>query len=222
MSILAIIPARKGSVGIKNKNMRLLKGKKLIKYTIEEAKKSKKIDKIYVSSDSNEILNYSKKQKVSVIKRPKEISTSSSKTFEAVLHLTNYLKNKYNYIPKLVLVLQPTSPLRKHHHIDEAIDKLIKNKKADSLVSCIRVPHNFTPQKIMKLKNNFLDFSKNIKRRQQSDKYFARNGAAIYIFRYSNVKNNLYGKKVIPYFMDKISSFDIDDFEDLKIIKKLI
>ena len=222
MSILAIIPARKGSLEVRNKNLRIINDKKLVQYTIEEAKKSKKISKIYVSSDSDQILRIAKKLKVSIIKRPKKISKSSSNTFEAVKHLINYLKKKFNYTPKIVVVLQPTSPLRKNFHIDSALNKFIKNKKADSLVSCIKVPHNFLPEKLMIFKNKFLKFSKKIKRRQDSANYFARNGAAIYMFRYPKVKNSMYGKKTIPYLMDKISSFDIDDNEDLKIVRKFL
>jgi len=222
MSILAVIPARGGSKGIKNKNLISLSGKKLIQYTIEEAKKSSKINKIFVSSDSKKILDFSKKFRVSTIQRPKKLSRDSSEVYDAIKHLLKYLKKKENYNPKIVIILQPTSPLRKFYHIDEAIKLLQRNLKADSLVSCIKVPHNFLPEKLMVLKNKFLKFSKKIKRRQVSNNYFARNGAAIYIFKYSQVKNSMYGKKTIPYLMDKISSFDVDEHEDLKILKKLL
>ena len=71
-------------------------------------------------------------------------------------------------------------------------------------------------------KKGFLTFKKKIIRRQETKSYLARNGAAIYIFNYDKVKSNLFGKNTIPFLMDKISSFDIDDHEDLNIIKKLI
>jgi CMP-N-acetylneuraminic acid synthetase len=79
MSILAVIPARGGSKGIKNKNLISLSGKKLIQYTIEEAKKSSKINKIFVSSDSKKILDFSKKFRVSTIQRPKKFSRSKAR-----------------------------------------------------------------------------------------------------------------------------------------------
>jgi len=223
MSVLAIIPARGGSKEIKNKNLISLKGKKLIQFTLEESIKSKIIDRIFVSSDSNKILKFAKKFGVSIIKRPRTISLDDSKTFDCVKHLLKYLKKIENYSPKFIIILQPTSPFRSHLHIDDALTKLIKNKKADSLVSCIKVPHHFTPQKLMLIKkNNFLEFDKRIIMRQKIKNYFARNGAAIYIFNYEKVKNNLFGKKVIPYIMDKKSSLDIDDLEDLNIAKELI
>jgi CMP-N-acetylneuraminic acid synthetase len=222
MSILAVIPARGGSKGIKNKNLISLNGKKLIQFTIEEAKKSSKINRIFVSSDSKKILDFSKKFRISTIKRPKKLSRDSSGVYDAIKHLLEYLKKKENYNPKIVIILQPTSPLRKAYHIDEAIKLCQRNTKADSLISCIKVPHNFLPEKLMTLRNRFLKFSKKIERRQETNNYFARNGAAIYIFKYPLVKNSMYGKKTIAYLMDKTSSFDIDDHEDLKIVKKLL
>jgi len=223
MSIIAIIPARGGSQAIKNKNLVNINGKKLIEYTIEAAKKSKKINKVVITSDSEKIIKFSNKLNVCSIKRPKNISRSNSKTFDAIKHALNILKRKKNYKPKYVVILQPTSPLRKFFHIDKALNKLIKNKEADSLVSCVNVPHNFTPKKLMiRNKKGFLIFKKKIIRRQETKLYLARNGAAIYIFNYNKVKNNLFGKNTIPFLMDKISSFDIDDHEDLNIAKKLI
>ena len=84
MFVLGIIPARGGSKGIKNKNLKKIKGKTLIEYTISEAKKSKLINDIYVSTDSNKIINIAKKKnKINFIKRPKELSKDHSKTIDA-------------------------------------------------------------------------------------------------------------------------------------------
>ena len=93
MSIIAIIPARGGSQAIKNKNLVKINGKKLIQYTIEAAKKSKKIDKVIVTSDSEKIIKFSNKLNVYSIKRPKNISRSNSKTFDAVKHALNICCN---------------------------------------------------------------------------------------------------------------------------------
>ena len=94
MSILAIIPARGGSLGLKNKNMYPLNGRPLLFYTLDAAKKAKLIDRIIVSSDSKKILNFSKQNLVEVIKRPKKISGSKSTTQEAIIHCLNFLKKK--------------------------------------------------------------------------------------------------------------------------------
>ena len=230
MSILAIIPARGGSVGLKNKNMYPLNGRPLLFYTIQAAKKTKLIDRIIVSSDSNKILNFSKKNFAEVIKRPKKISGSKSTTHQAIIHCLNYLKKNENYVPDIILILQPTSPLRNSKHISKAIKIFLKHKRATSLVSCTKVPHNFHPISLMKENNkgyliNFLRVRKKIFRRQDKDSLLARNGAGIYIIKNSHVNKFLFGGKIIKFLMNEESSVDIDSLEDIKkaeiILKKI-
>jgi CMP-N-acetylneuraminic acid synthetase len=227
MSILAIIPARGGSVGLKNKNMYPLNGKPLLFYTIQAAKKTKLLDRIVVSSDSNKILNFAKKKLVEVIKRPKNISDSKSTTHQAIIHCLNYLKKEENYIPYIILILQPTSPLRNSNHITNAIKIFLKDKQATSLVSCVKVPHNFHPASVMKENNrgyltNFLKEKKKIFRRQDKSPVFARNGASIYIIKNSHVKKFLFGGRIIKFLMDQDSSIDIDSLEDIKKAEKIL
>ena len=227
MSILAIIPARGGSVGLKNKNMYPLNGKPLLYYTLDAAKKTKLIDRVIVSSDSKKILNFSKKNLVEVIKRPKKISGSRSTTHEAVIHCLNFLKKNENYIPDIIIVLQPTSPLRNSKHINKAIEIFLKDKKATSLVSCVKVPHNFHPMSLMKESKggylvNFLKGKKFIFRRQDKGLLFARNGAAIYIVKYEHVNKFLFGGKIINFTMNEDDSIDIDSLADIKIAKKIL
>ena len=227
MSILAIIPARGGSLGLKNKNMYPLNGRPLLFYTLDAAKKAKLIDRIIVSSDSKKILNFSKQNLVEVIKRPKKISGSKSTTQEAIIHCLNFLKKNENYIPDIMIILQPTSPLRNSKHINKAIEIFLKDKKATSLVSCVKVPHNFHPMSLMKESNdgylvNFLKRKKFIYRRQDKDSLFARNGAAIYIVKYEHVSKFLFGGKVINFIMDENTSIDIDSLADIKKAKKIL
>jgi len=227
MSILAIIPARGGSLGLKNKNMYALNGRPLLSYTLDAAKNAKLIDRIIVSSDSKKILNFSKQNLVEVIKRPKKISCSKSTTQEAIIHSLNFLKKNENYIPDIIIILQPTSPLRNSKHINKAIKIFLKDKKATSLVSCVKVPHNFHPMSLMKENNdgylvNFLKRKKLIYRRQDKDSLFARNGAAIYIVKYEHVFKFLFGGKVINFIMDENASIDIDSLADIKKAKKIL
>ena len=227
MSILAIIPARGGSLGLKNKNMYPLNGRPLLFYTLDAAKNAKLIDRIVVSSDSKKILNFSKQNSVEVIKRPKKISGSKSTTQEAIIHCLNFLKKNENYIPDIIIILQPTSPLRNSKHINKAIEIFLKDKKATSLVSCVKVPHNFHPMSLMKENNdgylvNFLKRKKFIYRRQDKDSLFARNGAAIYIVKYEYVSKFLFGGKVINFIMDENTSIDIDSLADIKKAKKIL
>ena len=211
MFVLAIIPARAGSKSIKNKNLVKIKNKPLISYTIEEAKKSRLINETYISSDSRRIIELAKFNKINYVLRPKKISSDKAKTIETIKHLIKYFKKKNNFYPDYVIILQPTSPLRKSYHIDQAIKLIIKNKKSDSLVSCVKVRHSYNPNSLMKLK-----------RRQDKSDFYARNGAAIYIIKYPVYLSKIFGKNTIPYIMDTKSSLDIDDMHDLRKLKKIL
>ena len=215
---IAIIPARGGSVSIPDKNICLLNGKPLINYTIDAAKKSK-IDKIYVSTDSEKISRIVKKENIEVIFRPKELATDTSSTLSVIQYC---LKRISNCKIDFVMTLQPTSPLRTFNHINESIELFINNNEADSLVSIQKVPHNFVPESLMKIDHNgylsnYKENSKKVYRRQEKNIYYARNGAAIYITRTEKLKNYIFGGKIIPYFMDAFSSVDIDSYDELKM-----
>ena len=128
--ILAFIPARGGSKGIPNKNIKLFNGKPLIEWTIDSALKSKLISKVIVSSDSQKILSISKKLGAETVLRPKNISGDFATTESAIKH---YIKNTKESFDTIVL-LSPTSPIRKINDIDNAI-KEFKSKKLDSCFS---------------------------------------------------------------------------------------
>jgi len=221
MKILAIIPARGGSKGIKNKNITDFYGKPLIYWTINAALKCKLIDKVVVSTDSLKIKKISEKIGAVVpFLRPKKISRDKSKTLDAIKYTVKRLEKEKNYFADYIVTLQPTSPLREEKHLNASIRKIISDKNADSLVSCVKVPHIFNPNSLMKLKGNYLkDYinSEKVLRRQEKKKIFARNGAAIYITRRSSIDAFIYGGNIIPYLMNHISSIDIDCKEDLKI-----
>ena len=141
MNVLAVIPARGGSKSIIKKNITNLGGKPLIDYTFEAALKSKNITKLVVSTDDQEIKSFAQSRKVQVIERPHSLAQDHSLTIDVLKHLIfeNNFQNEFD----LVMTLQPTSPFRKTLHIDESIELMRKNPDADSLVSCIKLPHNF-------------------------------------------------------------------------------
>lgn len=225
MEILAIIPARGGSKGIPKKNIINLLGKPLIQYTIEAAKKSRKINRIIVTTDNKEIAEISKKSGIEVIERPKELATDTSLTKDAIIHVVELLKGN-NYSPGAIITLQPTSPLRTSKHIDKAIDLFLSHPNADSLVSCIEVPHIFNPCSIMKLNNNgyLIKYKEenNVFRRQDKNKFYARNGAAIYITNIKSIHKFIFGGICLPFFMKQEESIDIDNIDDLKIAENYI
>lgn len=138
--ILAIIPARGGSKGIPKKNIKELLGEPLISYTIKDALNSKYIDRIIVSTDDSEISDTSKKYDVEVIKRPEKISKDDSPTIDAIKHVLEILKETEKYFPDIIIVLQPTTPLRESEDIDRCIEKIIK-EKCDSVITVSKLVH---------------------------------------------------------------------------------
>ena len=125
MKIVALIPARKGSKRIKRKNLKRLLGKPLITWTIEAAKKVKKINSIFVSTDDEQIIKLCKKYNVNVPwKRPKSLSGDKVNSLNVALHFLNWYEKKYSR-PDGLLLLQPTSPYRKKKSIEEAIPNAI-------------------------------------------------------------------------------------------------
>ena len=223
-SFIAIIPARSGSKGLVDKNIKIMADKHLIGYTIEAAVKSGVFDKIIVSTDSEQYASISREYGAECpYLRPKQISkdeSSTSDVIEYILQKELELGNDYDYF----CLLQPTSPLRDETNIIEATDLLI-DKNAKSIISVCEVEHspalmNFLPESLNM--NNFISVQNN-KRRQELGKYYRLNGA-IYICN-SNFfleEKNFYGSDSYAYIMDKRNSVDIDDIYDFKYAEMLI
>ncbi|MDD3149244.1 MAG: acylneuraminate cytidylyltransferase family protein [Candidatus Gastranaerophilales bacterium] len=134
MKILGIIPARGGSKGIPRKNIRLLAGKPLIAYTIEASLKSKYIDRTILSTEDAEIKEIAQKFGAEVMDRPFELAQDETKTAPVLTDIVNKLEHT-GYSPDIVVLLQPTCPLRDENVIDAAIEKLI-NADNDSIFTC--------------------------------------------------------------------------------------
>jgi CMP-N-acetylneuraminic acid synthetase len=131
----ALIPARKGSKGVKNKNIVRLNNKHLIEYTLEQASKSKIINEIYVSSNDEKILKITKKfKKIKFIKRKNSLSNSKTLLKDVILDFLNFIKEKFNLKKINLIILQPTSPQRSANDIDMAI-KLFNKKNKLPLIS---------------------------------------------------------------------------------------
>ena len=128
MNIIAVIPARSGSKGVPDKNIKLLAGKPLIAYSIAAAKKSKLINRIIVSTDSKKYADIAKKYGAEVpFIRPKRISTDKSSDISFFKHAINYFNLREGSIPKLFVHLRPTTPLRDPKVIDKAIKTFMKS-----------------------------------------------------------------------------------------------
>lgn len=209
-SFLAIIPARAGSKRLPQKNMRALCGKPLIQWSIEAAKESQYIDDIIVSSDDEAILQLAQTMSVNALLRPSELAKDNSTTIETIEHVLQHCKT-YDYI----VLLQPTSPLRKATHIDEAIEYL-HEKKADAIISVAPSSHNPLWSNTLPEDNNMSSFLKEElknKRSQDLPTYYQLNGA-IYICKTSRLlqeKTLFFKDNIYAFIMDKRSSVDIDE-----------
>lgn len=213
-SILAIIPARGGSRGIPRKNVRLLCGKPLIAYTIEAALNSKYIDRVVVSTEDQEIAKIARKYGAEVIQRPQELATDNTPTEPVLEHVAKHLQQNENYRADIVVLLQPTSPLRTNRHIDEALESFL-SKKYDSLLSVCR-SHLFL-WKTGKEGAYPLNFDfRNRPRRQDKEPEYQENGA-IFITKPEILiqGHNRLGGKVGLYIMPVEESWEIDSEFDL-------
>ncbi|MBF0504253.1 MAG: acylneuraminate cytidylyltransferase family protein [Candidatus Omnitrophica bacterium] len=217
--IIALVPARGGSKGLPHKNIRLLEGKPLIAWTIEQAKKSKYIDRVIVSTDDKKIANISKQYQAQVpFLRPAALATDKAAMMDVVFHAMEWIKrNNDSY--DLIMLLQPTSPLRKSRDIDDAIKWLFK-KNAKAIVSVCKTEHHPYGANVLPKNGCMGTFIRPEivnKNRQQLPVFYRINGA-IYLANWSYLKKNrqFLGKKTYAYIMPAVRSVDIDSHMDFE------
>ena len=225
MKNIAIIPARSGSKGLKDKNICLLNGKPLLAYTIEAALNSKCFDTVMVSTDSKKYAKIAEEYGAEVpFLRSKETSADNSSPWEVVKEVLGNFKASGKEFDTFAL-LQPTSPLRSAKDIKNAYKEL-EEKKANAVVSmceleCSMHLVNTLPENLSM--KGYISNSQYNKRRQDIRPYYRFNGA-IYISRVKSfVKHmNIYNDKCYAYIMDRNRSYDIDNKDDLKIVEALL
>lgn len=221
-----LIPARKNSKGIKNKNIVKLNNKELIYYTIQTAKKVKLVSEIIVSTDSKKIANISKKYGASApFLRPKKYSEDNSPDIDVFKHYVFWLKKNKKKVPEFIIHLRVTTPFRSHKLINKAIDLIKSNKSISSLRSMRK--SIFTPFKMWKIKGNYctpLIKNKNEKHSasRQSLQTTYDHISYVDIMRVDKtiLKNSMTGKKVYPFILENkdLKYFvDIDEKNDLNI-----
>ena len=221
-SVLAIIPARGGSKRLPKKNIRLLKNKPLIAWTIQAALNSKYIDKVIVSSDSEEILKKSIKFGADIILRPTDLATDRSSSFSVIEHILNKINKSFDYI----ILLQPTSPLRNNEHIDSALDSMV-NKSADAIISVCEEVHSPLLSNTLPRNNSMVNFLRDIKheaRSQDLPKFYRLNGA-IYIYNIKKLlkqKTLFFKENIFAFKMKRKHSVDIDDEFDFMLTEIIL
>ena len=223
---MAVIPARGGSKGLPGKNIKSLCGKPLVAWSIDQAKNSKYIDKIIVSTDDKNIAKTAKEYGAEVpFLRPVELAEDTTPTIDVLMHLIKYFENKkeqYDYL----LLLEPTSPLREVSDIDNSIKKLFENDNADSVVGVAEV-ESVHPSFLAKfdLEGFLVPYVGKFesKRRQDLEKLYFFEGS-IYIAKISKLKENksFYTRRTLGYLMPKWKSYEIDDTIDFLIVEAII
>lgn len=221
--ILGLIPARGGSKGIKDKNIRDLCGKPLIAYSIEAAMNCELIDDVVVTTDSRTIADVALSYGAEVpFLRPSELASDTSKTIDAVLHALNELE-KLGKVYDYLVLLQPTQPLRTADHISEALKTFVSNG-CKGLVSVSQVnDHPILIRSILETGELAPLLGRDSTcRRQDMPPYYRVNGC-IYINKVDEICYETgFNDNVVPYIMDRASSIDIDEEMDLAIAEAII
>ena len=227
-SILAIIPARGGSKGLKKKNIKELCGKPLLCWSIDAGLKSKYIDEIMVTTDDNQIADVAENYgaKVPFI-RPKFLARDSTPTYNVIEHVIGYyksiLKKEFDYI----VLLEPTSPLRECVDIDKSIEKLINSKSAHSIVGISKTESQNPSFLVLKNKQSYISGYENsnieVIRRQNIKNVFFLEGS-IYISKTDIYlhKKTFYHDTTLGYEIEKYKSLEIDDIYDFVMIEALM
>ncbi len=220
--ILGIIPARGGSKGIKDKNITELAGKPLIAFTIEATLASSRLSDAIVSTDSKKIIEIARRFGANVpFLRPEVLSKDDSSTIDVIKHAVIWYEQKRKQRIDIVVILQPTAPLRTAKDIDSSIGIFLNDPGADSLISCYDAS-SYHPR-IMYIKNNqfmkpYITDNNNLIRRQKFENVYIRNGA-IYISTRRLVieEGKIIGNSPLGYIMPRERSVNIDETHDLEL-----
>jgi N-acylneuraminate cytidylyltransferase len=223
MKPLVVIPARGGSKGIPDKNIKLLGGKPLIHYTIEVAREVFEDEDIIVSTDSERIKEVAEATGLKVpFLRPANLATDTAGTHEVLLHALEFLEQQGKN-PDIVVLLQPTSPFRKAQHIQEAME--LYNPNIEMVVSVKETKSNPYYVLFEQDEHGYLRKSKegSFTRRQDCPRVWELNGA-IYIINTQSLKAKPLNqfKKVKKYVMDELSSHDIDTILDWRVAEAIL
>jgi len=222
MNTIAIVPARGGSKGIPHKNIVALAGKPLISYTIDAARKSKKVTRVVVSTEDTRIARVSRELGAEVVIRPKELASDNWPIIDTVIHDLSLLGHVG--ASDLIALLQPTSPLRSAGDIDGSID-LILEKRCDSVISVSEV--TAPPFWTLKLERGYLKPILGLqlykKRRQDLPTTYIPNGA-VYVSTWKCIKRyrDFLTPRTLPFLMPKDRSVDIDNLADLELAERIL
>jgi len=212
LEVLGLIPARGGSKGIPRKNLVPLGGRPLLAWTVEAALSARELTRVVVSTDDDEIAAAAGAE---ILRRPTALAADDTPMLDVVRHAVGELA------PDVLVLLQPTSPLRRAEHVDACV-RLLLESGADAVVSVVEVPHRFRPDSLMDVVDARVVARGNVRTRQEKELVYARNGPAVLALRADRVGDDLYGGDVRPFVMDARDSLDVDDTLDLELAGLLL
>ncbi len=222
MKVIAVIPARGGSKGIPGKNVKIVAGKPLVAHTIENAKKSKMIGRIIVSTDDEKIGAVAERYGAQVVWRPSEISGDTAASELALLHVLDFLEESEHYVPDILVFLQCTSPLTSAEDIDGTIEALL-SRNADSALAVI--PFHYFLWGYDELGNAVgINHEKETRlMRQQRESEFRETGG-VYVMRtqgFREAKHRFFGRTALHVTAPE-HCLEIDEPADIAIAEILL
>ena len=216
--VLALVPARGGSKGIPDKNMRPLAGRSLLEYAAEAAAASGVVDRSVLSTDSERVAAEGRRAGLEVpFLRPSALARDDTPMLPVIEHALDALEHD-GWAAEVVLLLQPTSPLRRPEHIRAAVQQL-RDSGADSVVTVVELPRHFSPDYVMRVDDGrlvpFLAEGGSVTRRQDARPAFVRDGT-VYAFWSRTVREtrSIYGRDCRPLVLSARDSMTIDTPDD--------
>lgn len=212
--VLGIIPARGSSKRFPNKNIRMLAGKPLVAWTIEASQKAKHLTDYLVSSDALLITDVAKNYGAPVpFIRPRELATDTVRNIEVVAHALKFMETEKQIVYDIIVLLQPTSPIRNPVHIDQAIDMLWESD-LDSVVS-VKGPFKKRDPILKAIRNGVLKDYCHVENPANTEPFYIYNAALYAVKRDYFIKHNkLISPRQVPIVMDPIYSVDVDTEAD--------
>lgn len=216
--VLGLVPARGGSRGVPGKNIKLLAGRPLLAYTADAARASGVIDRLVLSTDDPEIASAGQALGLETpFVRPAALAGDEAPMLGVIEHAVEALAAA-GWDPDIVVLLQPTSPLRRAAHVREAVEEL-RRTRADSVVTVVELPRHLSPDYVMRLEEgrlvNFLAEGARVTRRQDARPAFVRDGTVYACWtRTLREQRSLYGRDCRPLIVPASESLSIDTMDD--------
>lgn len=224
--VLAIVPARGGSKGVPGKNVRPLAGRSLLDYVAQAARASGVIDRIVLSTDAEDVAEAGRAAGLEVpFMRPVELAADDTPMLPVLQHAVDHVSGA-GWVPDVVVLLQPTSPLRQPEHIRRALD-LLRSSGADSVVTVVEVPKHLSPDYVMRIEAGvlkpFLPEGARVMRRQDVRPAYSRDGT-VYAFRRTTLERfaSIYGEDCRPIMIDAAESLSIDTPDDWAAAERIL